>query len=789
MAAPTAGDSARAPLAEGASEHKAGAGAASGPRAAATNFGDEALYEYFACYVADPDLRFAMRAELERRIMETKPKKGAQPAVKLATLQVLPGGFVLQWRRKANTRAGYAWWKRVADGVVGFDDSSVYHVVGCTELPSAKRGAASGAEHASAKAAPSAAKAGVFKRITHKRKLRTAEARPAAGPSAASAARPASQPGPRCSVDWPRFKVRRLLGGLTGENGVGARARDYKLGERLGQGSYGSVFKSSLGGVSLAVKVVSKDKQVAALLEASLAEVVAGHPNLVDLKDAVLRADGASMLVYLHGGRSLEHFEKGRGPGVPAPRCMLDCLAGLSYLHSLWLYHSDIKPANILVQEEAGCFARARVADLGGLVEVCPGNMCLNEVLTTQPFKSPELLLQQKEALGALWLRADVWALGITLCRVVGFSPTYGRRPAEMRHVLRGMFYKRKATWPRALHNVLGGAGIDFLDMVLQWSAEARPDSKAVLGHGFLQERAMRGHGFAASPPSFPGERHEWTVLQGIMSTDVLKWIQEDASRLEEWKRAKGVAHSLGPMPKWRLGGKMVEKPATSSCNKMPLNAWLPAPRLLAWLRAFKAANEAVLARLQARALEATWQLGEQHRVGNAAHFLKSSLPSWFLAAGELHIFEGAAGGVEDRHSDGGASCLHMGVTLYGRREASFFLPEASVEGGFAPASRQRATEIKLSFVPGSVYLGTVTGAPHQVSHLFPRDSCEELRGHGLTCMIRTALFPLFRSRVMNTTPSPPELFHALVRSFNESLISQAWVLPSLDQCLAAAEA
>ena len=58
-----------------------------------------------------------------------------------------------------------------------------------------------------------------------------------------------------------------------------------------------------------------------------------------------------------------------------------------------------------------------------------------------------------------------------------------------------------------------------------------------------------------------------------------------------------------------------------------------------------------------------------------------------------------------------------------------------------------------------------------------------------MTCMIRTALFPLFRAWNMNTTPNPPELFHALAQSFNESLLSQEWVLPSLDECLAAFEA
>ena len=60
------------------------------------------------------------------------------------------------------------------------------------------------------------------------------------------------------------------------------------MGEKLGAGADGTVYKCGLGGASLAVKVVPKEGRLSAWKEASLAERVAGHPNLVDLKDALL---------------------------------------------------------------------------------------------------------------------------------------------------------------------------------------------------------------------------------------------------------------------------------------------------------------------------------------------------------------------------------------------------------------------------------------------------------------------------------------------------------------------
>ena len=103
-------------------------------------------------------------------------------------------------------------------------------------------------------------------------------------------------------IHWPRFKVRRLLGFYAGEQGVGGTASRYPLGKMLGEGSYGRVYASSLGGVKLAVKVVVKKDRIAALMEASLAEQLAGHPHLVELKDVCVGPCGSSYLVYANAG-------------------------------------------------------------------------------------------------------------------------------------------------------------------------------------------------------------------------------------------------------------------------------------------------------------------------------------------------------------------------------------------------------------------------------------------------------------------------------------------------------
>jgi hypothetical protein len=51
-----------------------------------------------------------------------------------------------------------------------------------------------------------------------------------------------------------------------------------------------------------------------------------------------------------------------------------------------------------------------------------------------------------------------------------------------------------------------------------------------------------------------------------------------------------------------------------------------------------------------------------------------------------------------------------------------------------------------------------------------------------VTLMLRTALFPHNRARLMNSTPSPVPVFHALSTAFREVLASHRFVLPTMDE-------
>ena len=104
------------------------------------------------------------------------------------------------------------------------------------------------------------------------------------------------------------------------------------------------VWRSSLGGIDLAAKVVKKELMLSASLEATLAEHVCGHPHLVDLKDTCLGPNTDAYLVYAYMGSDLREYAEASGTDLPLAPIFRDVLRGLTHLHGMEMLHTDITP-------------------------------------------------------------------------------------------------------------------------------------------------------------------------------------------------------------------------------------------------------------------------------------------------------------------------------------------------------------------------------------------------------------------------------------------------------------
>ena len=714
-------------------------------------------WEWFALHTADSDLIFRLSVALE---LKSKQTQRASPAVEWDSLCEMPDGFALRWLSPALIRAGHMWWSRILKKIPR-SKTAGWHVQGYHADPGEARPGQQpipGAMASSTAMVPPPPTA-------------TASPRVAGGQALAAPA----------TDSWPKFPVRRLIAGWTGSEsaGFGVAAREYKLDKFLGKGSYAKVYRDEVNGQSVAVKCFSAKKGMDAVQEASIAERLCGHPHLCCLLDAVRREDERALLVYAFVGQSLHTLLKDQQlPSHHISKCMSHVLKGLSHMHRLGLCHFDVKPPNILM--EAGLEPRFVLIDLGSAVEVGFGvPMKLNWVGTTLWYTSPELLLLDgtKTATGDAWMRSDVWAAGITMaemCRLDFFKVDSQRRDAPellKRGIYAALDFSRPA-WPRFVRDTVGAIGVDFL-MSLLTVAEplelvtSRPSSASCLRHPFLYPNQLMGAEGPGPVPSFPGDRHTWTIISGYMSVDVLAWLRQDAARLEEWllmrQRCKGS--------KSVVAGSMTEVAASASLNALNIKDKLPAPRLRAWLAAFRETNRGPIRRMLAQAQASISHMSDEELGNNGRHFRDSALEAWFLSAAEMHIFEQPGLLEEDAHMDGAASILHMNLTYFGRRTLHCWEGKAGSE------------RHSWGLAPGKVYLGTATGPLHQAVHSFSKSPEETWQGYSLAFNLRCCLFPHDHSRLKNAAPTPRAVFAGLVNAFQAALCEEQWALPSLADC------
>jgi len=185
-------------------------------------------------------------------------------------------------------------------------------------------------------------------------------------------------------------------------------------------------------------------------------------------------------------------------------------------------------------------------------------------------------------------------------------------------------------------------------------------------------------------------------------------------------------------------------------------------------------ARQAAVAAATARAKreeEPSWSTN-----ANWQAFVQKAWQSWVLTCGELQVARVAVADLnEPLHNDGSMSVLHMSLTLWGRRDVR----------NMQDAARP---EVFAHCVPGTCYVGNMTGPTHQVHHsLAPAHELLQVDGQpcSMTVQFRTALFPHYQSRKRDSTASPKHLFFTLATCFTECLQHGRFRLPTLAECKA----
>jgi serine/threonine protein kinase len=208
----------------------------------------------------------------------------------------------------------------------------------------------------------------------------------------------------------------------------------YVVLDKLGAGGMGVVLKAQHRRMkrTVAIKVLSS----AAMKQAGTverfhreAEAAAklSHPNIVTAYDADEHQGMHYLAMEYVEGKDLATVVKEHGP-LPvqqAVECILQAARGLQYAHSRGIVHRDIKPGNLLLDNEG----TVKILDMG-LARIVGAEAALGgaerltttgQVMGTCDYMAPEQSLDTHQADA----RADIYSLGCTLFRLLTGNPPY----------------------------------------------------------------------------------------------------------------------------------------------------------------------------------------------------------------------------------------------------------------------------------------------------------------------------------------------------------------------------
>jgi serine/threonine-protein kinase len=236
-----------------------------------------------------------------------------------------------------------------------------------------------------------------------------------------------------------RFKTGDLIGGR------------YRLETALGAGGFGAVYRATqvssgggawgaTGSLVVALKLLhpdvlaEEDGRERFRREALLAQRLV-HPNVVRLHDfgetegvpfiAFEILHGKSLDVVLRQERALAH------PRVL--RITLQVLKALMAAHAAGIVHRDIKPANVFLCDFQGEPDFVKVLDFGIAKSFGVTSMAemtrTGQIVGTPAYMSPEMLREN-----AASPAADIYALGLTMIRMISGELAYKGTPAEVIH-------------------------------------------------------------------------------------------------------------------------------------------------------------------------------------------------------------------------------------------------------------------------------------------------------------------------------------------------------------------
>lgn len=194
--------------------------------------------------------------------------------------------------------------------------------------------------------------------------------------------------------------------------------------ERIGEGSFGYVYKAQKGKRDVAVKIL-KNKEDSQQINYFEREVdmlrKANHPNIVQVISIHISKQSELSIVmeFMDGGnlKDLLREDKQGKEKEFTVRFIEDIGSAIEHLHSLGIMHRDVKPENIFLSKDH------KVLKLGdfGLARATEGSRSRKTEIGSYRYMAPEVMISG----GQYSEKSDVYSFGLCLVEVVSGKPVF----------------------------------------------------------------------------------------------------------------------------------------------------------------------------------------------------------------------------------------------------------------------------------------------------------------------------------------------------------------------------
>ncbi|KAI6248028.1 Cytokinesis protein sepH [Erysiphe necator] len=308
-------------------------------------------------------------------------------------------------------------------------------------------------------------------------------------------------PASRSKLGSENIRKEKIPGMLKSDGGIGKEKvaqnlglRDYHLGECLGKGAFGSVYKAFNWGTGEAVAV--KQIKLGDLPKSELKMIEAeidllknlNHDNIVKYLGFVKSSDCLNIILEYCENGSLHSICKsyGKFPENLVGVYMGQVLLGLQYLHDQGVIHRDIKGANILTTKDG----KVKLADFGVSTSTLAGADKEAQVVGTPYWMAPEII-----QLSGATPASDIWSLGCTVIELLeGKPPYYKLAPMP------ALFAIVNDDHP-PLPEGVSPAARDFLIQCFQKDPNLRVSARKLLKHAWIMG-SRRTDAPVAKPPA-----------------------------------------------------------------------------------------------------------------------------------------------------------------------------------------------------------------------------------------------------------------------------------------------